>query len=70
MAINVGQCPHCDSVMRAVQVESVSVKQGFQETWHGISYHCPSCKKILSVGIDPVALKTDTVKAILKGLGR
>jgi uncharacterized protein with PIN domain len=70
MVINVGKCPHCAAVVRAVQVEPVSVNQGLQSTWHGVSYHCPHCKKIISVGIDPVALKTDTVDAILKGLGR
>lgn len=68
--INSGKCPKCDKVVSSVTIEDIDVKVRFQSAWHGISYCCPYCKAILGVGIDPVALKTDTVNAVLQGLGR
>ena len=34
-------------------------------TFQGIAYSCPSCQAALSVGIDPVALKTDTINGVV-----
>lgn len=66
--INTGKCPKCNSIVRSVKIEDVDVMVGFESAWRGISYCCPSCSAVLSVQIDPVALKTDTVNDIIKGL--
>jgi hypothetical protein len=64
-----GLCPKCEGIITQVNLARVSVMaQG--NTWVGVSYQCPSCNCVLSVGIDPVALKTDTVEEILKALKR
>jgi len=38
------------------------------KTLHGLSYYCQSCNAVLSVTIDPVALKTDIVDEIVREL--
>jgi hypothetical protein len=63
-----GLCPKCEAVLSEVRLDHVDVKGS--KAWHGVSYSCPYCLHILTVGIDPVALKTDTVKAILQALGQ
>ena len=63
-----GNCPKCEKSLSSVTIEDVNVVVGLQTKWRGISYLCPYCKTILSVGIDPVALKTDTIAGVVKAL--
>ena len=39
-------------------------------SFNGVVYSCPniSCQIVLSVGIDPVALKADTIDGVVKAL--
>ncbi len=66
--INVGKCPKCDSMVRNVKIEDVTVNVGFSPAWKGVSYLCSSCNAVLSVQIDPVALKTDIINGVVKKL--
>jgi len=66
--INTGTCPKCDKVVTSVSIEDVDVRVGFETRWRGISYVCPSCKAVLGVAIDPVALKTDIISGVVKEL--
>jgi hypothetical protein len=50
-----------------VAAETVSIKSG-QKSWLGASYLCPFCNVILGVGVDPIALKADTVQEVIDGL--
>lgn len=68
--INTGKCPKCESTLSNVKLQGMPVNEGFQERWHGVSYLCPHCDTILGVSIDPIAIKTDIVKEILRGLGK
>jgi hypothetical protein len=70
--LRTGKCPKCEKVLQSVKLEQidVSVNPLTGPTWNGASYVCPHCGAILSVGLDPVALKADTVKEVLKGLGK
>ena len=63
-----GKCPKCDKFLTSVNISDVDVKSNGRSAWKGISYNCPYCGSVLSVAIDPVALKTDTV-AEIKGRG-
>ena len=65
MNLNSGTCPKCGTIITTVRVEDVDVIVNLQKRWKGITYCCPSCNGVLSVAIDPVALKTDTVEEIL-----
>jgi hypothetical protein len=65
-----GKCPKCDALVRQVNLQEITVNAGHGLSWIGVSYQCSLCNTVLSVGIDPVALKTDTIKGVLKGLGK
>ncbi len=64
-----GTCPKCQAPLNRVTVDDVNAG-GLK----GISYSCPFCSVILSVGIDQLAVKTDTVSEIvseiLRALGK
>ena len=66
--INTGKCPKCEKVVTSVRIEDVNVAVGFQPKWQGIAYCCPSCNTMLSVQIDPVALKTDIINGVIEEL--
>lgn len=68
--INTGKCPKCDSIVTRVEVDAVDVTVNWQSAWKGVAYHCPSCHAVLGVGIDPVALKSDTVNEVVEQLFR
>lgn len=68
--INVGKCPNCEATITSVKVEHIDVKQGFQTKFHGVSYLCNSCDVVLSVAIDPISLKVDTVAETVRALKR
>ena len=63
------KCPACHVAITSVEIEGIDVTQGLQTLWKGVSFGCPHCHIVLSVGIDPIALKTDLVQEILDALG-
>lgn len=65
-----GKCPGCGKSLTSVEIKPIDISQGFQAKWNGVSYQCPNlhCQTILSVGMDPIALKTDTVNEVVKTL--
>ena len=65
-----GKCPKCNASVMSVNLKEIKVNAGNGTSWIGVSYQCSLCNTVLSVGIDPVALKTDTIKGVLKGLGK
>lgn len=67
-----GKCPACGKNISSVSIRETKITQGIQPVFHGVSYVCPNiqCQTILGVGIDPIALKTDIVNEILRGLGK
>ena len=68
--ISMALCPSCDApVLRAV-IQEVPIGGLFSEQWRGITYSCPSCQHVLSVAIDPIAIKSDIVDEILTALGK
>ena len=62
-----GNCPKCNAVLDSVSLKQIKVKATGQN-WFGVSYQCPYCNAVLSVSIDPVALKEDIVTQILESL--
>lgn len=63
-----GKCPKCEKSLSSVTLEDIKVVVGLVPKWNGISYICPHCKTILSVGIDPITLKTETIEEVVKAL--
>jgi hypothetical protein len=68
--MNIGKCPKCDKLLTQVQAENMEIHEGLISRWKGASFLCPFCHTILSVGLDPLALKADLVTEILERLGR
>jgi hypothetical protein len=63
-----GTCPKCDKVLGHVNLVEISAGQMFGDQWRAIKYCCPHCKVILSVQIDPIALKTDVIAGVVAAL--
>jgi len=73
MYINGNKCPHCNSVLTRAVVESIEVDTAVifsSTTYKGVTYACPSCRAVLSVSLDQMALNADVVDRLLKALGR
>ena len=63
-----GKCPHCKAFISRVTLGNIEVAGTGTNTWKGLSYSCSACGNIISVGIDPIALKADIEKEVLRGL--
>lgn len=66
-----GKCPGCKKVPAfGVNLQTVDINGPNATKWNGVAYVCPNlqCQTILGVGIDPVALKTDTINGVVKRL--
>jgi hypothetical protein len=65
-----GICPKCEGAVNIVNAEPVDVNVNGR-LLKGVSYVCPSCSHVLSVSIDPLAVKADIVSAIekVRGMG-
>ena len=66
-----GKCPKCEKLVQRARIDDISLSAGPGQTeWRGNAYVCPSCSTILGCEIDPIAIRTEIVSMILKGLGR
>ncbi len=54
-----GKCPKCEKVLVSIIIENIVGNLGVNSL-DCITYICPFCFTVLSVGIDPEALKTAT----------
>jgi len=61
-------CPVCKAVVTRVVAGHVTVEVPGGDGWNGIAYSCPACRTLLSIQIDPVALKSDIVDELLERL--
>lgn len=64
------KCPKCEKLFSAVNFSEVSINDFGGSSWRGPAYACPYCHSALSIAIDPVALKTDTVNAVVAEIKR
>ena len=68
--MHTGECPKCEKGMPHVKMQAVELKlSGSRRAFRGLSYQCPHCDAILSVGYDPLAIQADTISEIVKRLG-
>jgi hypothetical protein len=51
--INTGMCPHCEFVLKQVDLEMLELTVQGVPTHRGYSMVCPHCQTILGVGFDP-----------------
>ena len=60
--MHTGKCPKCEAVLDRVEVEELPAAAA--KVWRSVAYLCPKCKTILSVQIDPIALRGDLNKHV------
>ncbi len=41
---------------------------GFQQTWKGFSHACPSCRYVLGVEVNPLAIREDIINGLFERL--
>lgn len=61
-----GKCPKCEKAVTRANLSPISVGVPGGSQFKGITYDCPHCKTVLSVMIDPIAIKTSTIAEIVK----
>jgi hypothetical protein len=65
-----GTCPKCGNFVGIVNAFDVEINPmpSPGHTWRGLKYCCVSCGAVLSVQMDPISLKADTVDQLLAAL--
>ncbi len=56
-------CPHCKKAIGSVLIQPIDGFHGMTK-YKCVSYNCPMCHASISIAMDPIALKADTVNAI------
>lgn len=59
-----GKCPKCEKLISSVKINPIEGRVGTQAKLHCLAYCCPYCSTVLSVEIDPIAIKTDMVNEL------
>jgi predicted RNA-binding Zn-ribbon protein involved in translation (DUF1610 family) len=57
-------CPQCDAVISHLNIQEMTSSALLGPQWRTIAFLCPMCQKILSIQIDPIAIKNDIINAI------
>jgi hypothetical protein len=67
-----GLCPKCGTTVSSAILETITIKghRRASPTYRGVSYLCPFCGCVLSVGVDPNALRSEIAAQVLAGLRR
>jgi len=68
--LHAGKCPHCDKTISHAKAEPIDIRVGTTAEYKGISYYCPFCHAVLSVGMDPLALNQNLVNRLMQALGK
>ena len=68
MTINKGKCPKCDNHITKATLEEIVLDYSPFAQYKGVSCICPHCSYVISVFMDPMALKFDTVNEVLAEL--
>lgn len=62
MGIPTAKCPSCGKLVSQVHFEEVNAQQGLFDqgtALRSLAYVCPECRTVLSVQIDPIAVRSD-----------
>lgn len=68
--MHTGKCPSCGKPIFEIKMEHVPVRVSGGSEYHGTSFQCPLCSAVLSVSIDQISVKVDTVREVLRGMGK
>jgi phage FluMu protein Com len=73
MYIRGNKCPHCKTILTRAVVETIDIDTSIifpEASYKGVTYACPSCRAVLSISIDQIALNHDVVQRLLQALRR
>lgn len=62
--LSLAKCPHCENMISQIEVIDIPLTVSLQPQWKGFAYLCPSCRKVLSVELNPLAGQEDIVRRI------
>ena len=68
--MNLNQCPKCATVISKVNAEAVEIVLSRSDRYRGLSYACPHCQSVLSIQMNPLTLKDDTLGELQASLGQ
>jgi len=68
--MSLGKCPKCEGWVSYAVGEGVEIRVPAGKTWKGISYLCPNCRTVISVQIDPIAIRADIINSVVDELKR
>ena len=63
-----GKCPKCEKTVTHVNLNEIEASVFMGAKWRTVTHNCPHCSTVLGCQIDPIAVKTDIVNTIMKGL--
>jgi len=63
-----GKCPKCEAVVHRAIVNTLNLDVIGGKSYLGLSYSCPQCQTILSVQMDPIAVKAETITDLVAAL--
>jgi hypothetical protein len=65
-----GTCPKCGQAVLIVNALDVEIHPipSPGHTWRGLKYCCASCGAVLSIQMDPISLRADTVELVVAAL--
>ena len=68
--MKLAKCPKCERSMSSATISTIPLSGYNMKSLNGIAYSCPhiSCQTVISIGVDPLALETDTINGIVKAL--
>ncbi len=62
------KCGFCEETLASVDIETVALTGLMGRRYAGLSYSCPKCGALLSVGPDPQVAEDAVVAALLEAL--
>lgn len=66
-----GKCPKCETSISRFKLELTKAQRlGSPNLWHCWAFCCPSCETVVSVQVDPTALRDEIVDEIKAALRR
>lgn len=63
-----GKCPKCEKPVTRVNLHPIEASEPMGPKWKAVTYNCPSCNTVLTVQIDPVAIRTEIINGVVKAL--
>jgi phage FluMu protein Com len=58
------KCPHCEKHLNSIRIDDITLNAFPGVDRKGVVYTCPMCFKVLSVEINPLAVRDEIVGQI------